>query len=178
VDWREALSSWFGEQIGQATLRDYGYSRPSRRAESVGEILAAPVRQGPPPVTVIWDSSGSMVGLVDILFAELSAIVDNLGCRTRLIVCDTEVHADIPSLCGAEDAIKSIIGGGGSDLRPAFAKIRKDSPPTVVVVFTDGYVDVPMSPPAAALAVLWVIVGEGAPPATWGEVLHLPAHPA
>ena len=177
VDWREALSSWFGEQVAQAMQRDYGYSRPSRRSESVGEILAAPVRQGPPRVTVIWDSSGSMVEVVDVLFAELSGIVDNLGCRTRLIVCDTQVHADIPSLRGAEDAIKSIIGGGGSDLRPAFAKIRKSSPPTVVVVFTDGYVEVPMSPPAAALTVLWVLVGEGPSPATWGDVLRLPAHP-
>lgn len=177
LDWREALSSWFGEQVAQAMQRDYGYSRPSRRSESVGETLAAPVRQGPPRVTVIWDSSGSMVEVADILLAELSGIVDNLGCRTRLIVCDTEVHADIPSLRGAADAIKSIIGGGGSDLRPAFAKIRKSSPPTVVVVFTDGFVEVPMSPPAAALAVLWVIVGAGVTPATWGEVLHLPAHP-
>jgi predicted metal-dependent peptidase len=177
VDWREALSSWFGEQVAQAMQRDYGYSRPSRRSESVGEILAAPVRQGPPRVTVIWDSSGSMVEVVDVLFAELSGIVDNLGCRTRLIVCDTQVHADIPSLRGAEDAIKSLTGGGGSDLRPAFAKIRKNSPPTVVVVFTDGYVDVPMSPPAAALTVLWVLVGEGPSPATWGDVLRLPAHP-
>jgi predicted metal-dependent peptidase len=170
VPWQTVLSSWIGENAGKDDLT---YSRPSRRSESAGEILPGVVKTGLPDVTILWDTSGSMNGLASTILSEVASIVGELGLSVRLMVCDTELHADVEGLDNAEDIVPHIIGGGGSDFSPAFDKLRGEGNNSVVVAFTDGYISVPKTQPECLKGVLWILTDRGQRPCSWGGAIQL-----
>ena len=67
-----------------------------------------------------------------------------------------------------------LVGGGGSNMIPAFDAIAaRKSRPGVVVAITDGAVTYPAAPPRD-FRVVWVLVGEMVMDPPWGEVLRVP----
>jgi predicted metal-dependent peptidase len=170
IDWRDALRAWLG---AQPLTADLSYRRPSRRAESAGEVLARVVHEGVPVLTILWDTSGSMVGEAEAIFHELREIVDGLGLSVRLIACDARIQADVATIDAAEDAVQHAIGGGGSDFEPAFERLDREGAATLVIAFTDGWITVPAEPPPSLIDTLWVITPHGGAPASWGSVIRL-----
>jgi predicted metal-dependent peptidase len=172
VDWRDALSRWVGENGRQS---DYSYRRPSRRSESAGEYLPSIQRHGVDDLIILWDTSGSMNGREKDILSEVRGITEDLGISVRVICCDTRVCSDVDNIADALDAIPHIKGGGGSDFRPAFAQLDDEQVQSVVVVFTDGYIDVPATKPVHLRAVLWCLTSHDADPSNgrWGEVLRI-----
>jgi len=170
VHWSTVLSQWLGENAGK---QDFTYQRPSRRSESVGEILPGIVRSDLPDVTILWDTSGSMSGQEVAILSEVADIVDELGLTIRLIVCDCTIHADVDRIDNVEALIPHVRGGGGSSFTPAFDRLAEEGNTSVVVAFTDGYIDVPALQPDSLKGVLWVITDRGQRPASWGRAIQL-----
>ena len=170
VHWSTVLSQWLGENAGK---QDFTYQRPSRRSESVGEILPGIVRSDLPDVTILWDTSGSMSGQEVAILSEVADIVDELGLTIRLIVCDCTIHADVDRIDNVEALIPHVRGGGGSSFTPAFDRLAEECNTSVVVAFTDGYIDVPALQPDSLKGVLWVITDRGQRPASWGRAIQL-----
>lgn len=173
VPWTDILRQWVGEN---AIVSDYSYSRPSRRSESVGEFLPTMIRTGGvDQLAVLWDTSGSMNGEEKWIFAELEVLADELGLTLRVIMCDTQVHADVKDVRRAEQVADEIKGGGGSDFTPAFDLLDEEFYGGVVVAFTDGYISVPSSKPTYLRDCLWVLTEHGADPTrgAWGQVLRV-----
>ena len=66
-------------------------------------------------------------------------------------------------------------GGGGSDFRPAFDKICEDlsyddNKYNIIVVFTDGYIDVPRYNQTGK-EIIWVLTKDGSAPANYGYTI-------
>jgi predicted metal-dependent peptidase len=139
----------------------------------VGEILPGVMKTGFPDVTILWDTSGSMSGMMEPILTEVNEIVMELGLTVRLIVCDAAVHADVEGLNNVEDIAKNLKGGGGSDFNPAFDILAAEGNTSVVVAFTDGYISVPAAQPDCLKGVLWVLTERGHRPASWGRAIAL-----
>lgn len=172
VSWQDRLAQWVGETLGRI---DYSYRRPSRRAESAGEILSAPFPHGAPPVIVLWDTSGSMCGAENALMAEALGILEASPAPIRVVTCDAIVRGDAPDVREAADIVQIVTGGGGSNLSPAFELIQPQlTPDTVIIVMTDGHVLVPPHAPMVQ-AVLWLLTPGGVDPTNghWGEVIRM-----
>jgi predicted metal-dependent peptidase len=97
-----------------------------------------------------------------------------------LTVCDAEVHG-LRKIRKLEEALAMMKGGGGTDMRPAFAQAMDARPrPEVIICITDGLVGdgVPVTAPQG-VKVVWVLVGRHRQiPVNWGEVIEVePAAP-
>jgi predicted metal-dependent peptidase len=170
VHWSTVLSQWLGENAGK---QDFTYQRPARRSESVGELLPGVLRTDLPDVTILWDTSGSMTGQETAILSEVADIVDELGLTIRLIVCDCQIYADVDRLDNIEAVVPHVKGGGGSSFSPAFERLEGEGNTSVVIAFTDGYIEVPATQPEALKGVLWVITDRGQRPASWGRAIML-----
>jgi predicted metal-dependent peptidase len=169
VSWADELSRWVGENGNSA---DFTYRRPARRAEAIGEILPATQRHGVDDIVVLWDTSGSMNGREPEIFGEIIGICEDMNMSLRVICCDTQIHSDQDEVEDVEDV--DVLGGGGSDFRPAFVRLDEEGYNGVVVAFTDGYIDVPGVKPPHIRDVLWVLwQGRDVDPTNgrWGQVL-------
>lgn len=169
VSWGEKLAQWTGDNYAGIS---YNYRRPSRREGATNCILAAADHGNAPNVTILWDTSGSMVSYLEMVWGELAGILGALRAPIRVILCDTEVKGDFQSLRDAEELAGEIRGGGGSDFTPAFDLVQRDD--SVIIAFTDGHITVPGASPRNS--VLWVVTPGGKDPTDghWGDVLHLP----
>ena len=170
VHWSTVLSSWIGENAGK---QDFTYQRPARRSESVGELLPGIHRTDLPDVTILWDTSGSMTGQETEILTEVADIVEELGLTIRLIVCDCSIHADVDKIDNVAALLPHVKGGGGSSFTPAFDRLAEENNTSVVVAFTDGYIDVPAMQPDSLKGVLWVLTYNGQRPASWGRAIML-----
>lgn len=170
--WSEIISQWVGEHAGNPELT---YMRPSRRSESVGEILIGRKRRTYPDVTVLWDTSGSMNGEENKIFTEVGHICEELDLRLRVIIIDAAIHADLEDVQEAQDIAEAVAGGGGSDFRPAFDLLDQESNDSVVLAFTDGYIGVPDTMPESLKGCVWVVTSGGSDPTggKWGQVMRL-----
>lgn len=170
VPWNELLQNWLGDNYGGAT---WSYRRPCRRQQSDYDfILPGTDRNNLPRITILWDTSGSMTGYVQLVFNELANILQVLRAPIEVILCDTEVKGIFPSLQQAEALAGQIKGGGGSDFCPAFAEAK--DPTSVILAFTDGFITVPTEPPLQK--VLWILTPDGQDPTNdhYGEIIRLP----
>ena len=169
VSWAEKLAQWTGDNYAGIS---YNYRRPSRRQGSTNCILAAADHGNAPDVTILWDTSGSMSPYLELVWGELEGIIAALRAPVRVILCDTEVVGDFPSLRVAHDLAGEIKGGGGSDFNPAFEQVQRSD--SVILAFTDGYIGVPSASPRNN--VLWVLTPGGVDPTNgrWGDILRLP----
>ena len=172
IHWTDVLSRYLGEHAGQPDLT---YQRPSRRSESVGEILIGRKRRNFPEITIFWDTSGSMHGEEKVIFPEVSVICEELGLRVRVIIIDTEIHNDLEDVQEAAEIAEALEGGGGSNFIPAFERLDEECNDSVVLAFTDGYIQVPETMPETLQDTLWIVTGGGVDPTdgAWGSVMRL-----
>lgn len=146
VDWRRELSSIIRRSFAQvAGIRDYTYSRPSRRdsaMRSTGQSIVLPaMRQpAPPKVSIVIDTSGSMSDdMLSWALSETQGVLRSLGSSGRnvkVISCDAK--ASIQKVSRIDQV--TLAGGGGTDMRVGIdAALRDRERPDVIIVLTDGY---------------------------------------
>lgn len=170
VPWTEILARWVGENAGQ---EDWTFRRPSRRSSAVGSYLPSRYKTGWPDVIVLWDTSGSMNGREEQIFAEVFSLCEDLQLSIRVMLCDTRITFD-EVVEDPEDIQWS--GGGGSDFCPAFARLVDEGVEgSVVLAFTDGMINVPAEKPVDLQGVLWVLWDTklDSPPASWGDAVRI-----
>ena len=146
INWKERLSMFVTACLGG----DHSWKRCSRHA--LGRGMYLPGRNDQKlKAALILDTSGSYLQDLPKFLAEFKALVESFGkYEITLIQCDAEVQdvkeydADTPMDFDHFD----VKGGGGSDFRPAFKKLRElgDEFDTCIV-FTDGYISMPTYPP-------------------------------
>ena len=159
ITWSEYVNNYVGEKAaGGAELT---YRRPSRRSESVGEMLPGRERRTQADVTIFWDTSGSMDGWERRILSEIDGMCQELNLSVRVLICDAEVHSDLEDCEEAADIIEGIAGGGGSDFRPAFRLLEEENDATLLIGLTDGYIGVPATMPPQLKGILWVITEGG-----------------
>jgi len=146
INWKEALSQFVTKTLGG----EHSWSRCSRHALARGHYLPGKTDMKIKAALVL-DTSGSYLQDLPKFLAEFKALVESFGkYEITLIQCDAEVQdvkeydADTPMDFNNFDAK----GGGGSDFRPAFKKLRELGDDfNCCITFTDGYISMPTYPP-------------------------------
>lgn len=173
VDWRRVLAAEIRAGVAHALgMVDYRYSRPSRRAEAVPEVILPVLERPIPEVAIVCDTSGSM-GEDELArsLAEVEGILRRVGLRhgtVPVLACDTAVHALRRVRRSAE---VELAGGGGTDMGAGIAAAAALRPrPDVVVVLTDGMTPWPDEAPRAVR----VLAGIIRPPTPGGNLVPAP----
>lgn len=167
INWKEALSQFVTKTLGG----EHSWSRCSRHALGRGMYLPGKtdmkIKAG-----LILDTSGSYLQDLPKFLAEFKALVESFGkYEITLIQCDAAVQ-DVKTY-DAETSMEfdkfEVKGGGGSDFRPAFKKLRELGDDfNCVITFTDSYIDVPKYPPP--YPALWVLTPDANRDfCDWGE---------
>jgi predicted metal-dependent peptidase len=133
---RQAVRRGLALRAGQL---DTSYRRPGRRR--VPNVVTPGMVRPQLHVGVVLDTSSSMSeAQLRTAIAELDAICRRagIGPDERVVVtADVDVH-EVPRLRHARQL--PILGGGGTDLRPALAYVHQHRRrPHVIVVLTDGF---------------------------------------
>lgn len=178
IRWQDELArrarSFVAHRIG---MRDYSFSRPSRRSLAGGNN--DPIRPGmiapEPRACLLMDTSGSMSGdQLGIIVRESRGILKSIGTDMDCIAIDSQIHG-MKRVRDWREVAKLLKGGGGSDFRPAFEELAKRRErPDVIIAATDGMIGVPENAPRWA-NVIWLLTGKGAqPPCKWGHAIMVP----
>ena len=146
INWKEALSQFVTKTLGG----EHSWSRCSRHALARGHYLPGQTDMKIKAALVL-DTSGSYLQDLPKFLAEFKALVESFGkYEITMVQCDAEVQdvkeydADTPMDFDHFDAK----GGGGSDFRPAFKKLRELGDDfNCCITFTDGYISMPTYPP-------------------------------
>ena len=146
VDWRKELASSVRRKIATlAGVKDFTYSRPSRRAASMrargsGIVLPAMRQPEPPAVAIVLDTSGSMSD-DEIAWAltETKGVLRSMSSVRQgisVISCDASATSknNVRNLADVE-----VVGGGGTDMRVGIeAAMQQKLKPEIIIVLTDG----------------------------------------
>ena len=163
VPWQVVLR----RHVGRILERRPVFGRLPRRFPDMAGIIPGKGRFAQKPkVMAAIDTSGSLTG------PTLAAISAELGLMAKhydvvVVECDTRIYQVYPYR-----PIESVMGRGGTDLRPPLEPdFLKDHQPDVVVYFTDGYGPAPDKPPT--VPVVWCITEDGQEPVPWGMKIAL-----
>lgn len=167
LPWRLLLARY----MTQYARDDYSYMRPSRRE---GEMILPSLRSSQADIMVVLDTSGSIsTKEIDEFMSEIDAIKGQLRARIVLHACDSELAKEGPWLFEPWDEFKfpeEIRGGGGTDFRPIFEWIvRQSREPDLLLYFTDAQGVFPKCEPD--FPVLWLVKGKAGVP--WGQRIQL-----
>lgn len=168
INWKEALSKFVCKCFGG----EHSWKRCSRHHLARGFYLPGRYDERI-KVGVIVDTSGSCTCDLPKFLGELNGLLGSFGnYEVTIIQCDAEVQSvQKYDESNPMDFDKfEAKGFGGSDARPAFKWIREHGEDEVncVVMFTDGYIDVPTyAPPYPTLFVLTSDGNENL--CEWGE---------
>ncbi|MBI2703926.1 MAG: VWA domain-containing protein [Actinobacteria bacterium] len=167
VDWRRVLAAHVRRELASTAGRvDYTYRRPSRRQDTVADVVMPALHRPTPNVAIVCDTSGSMHDeLLARALAEVEGILTRAGLRqgnVRVLAVDTNVHA-VTRVTRAADV--ALAGGGGTDMGAGIAAATELRPkPSLVVVLTDGYTPWPAQAPKGAKVIVGVLEQPGWPP--------------
>lgn len=163
ISWKEILS----QEVTKCYSDHREWLPPNRRYVYQGLYLQSN-RGSRMKCTVMIDTSGSTTADLPKFMGELVGLLNSFSnYEMKVIQCDSEVQSvekyDECNPFPVEDCSKVKFSGfGGSNLIPAFEYLEKedeDEYPNIIIVFTDGYIDVPKNPPPAT--VLWVLTNDG-----------------
>lgn len=162
VPWAPLLAGAVRRAIGWAAGRGTPtYSRPSRRASSVPNVVMPGQHRAVPRVSIIVDTSASVDDrMLSRALGEVDAVIAALGVpgsHLTLYSVDAAVHT-VTKLRSARDA--RLVGAGGTDLRIGLRAVESERPrPDVVIVFTDGGTPWPPLPPAGTSVIVADLAG-------------------
>jgi predicted metal-dependent peptidase len=108
------------------------------------------------------DTSGSMSDkMITSAYSEVQGAIDQFDGRLRgwLGFFDAAVVEPKPFSSTEELRIIRPKGGGGTDFRVIFEYVRRrmDTPPSSIIILTDGYCPFPKESEAMGIPVLWII---------------------
>lgn len=176
VDWRKALASMVRTGVASvAGCVDYSYSRPSRRASVVTDVILPTLLKPLPTVAIVIDTSGSMSErlLCDVV-AEVEGILRAVGLgrsQVHVLACDTEVHK-VQRVSSARQV--ELFGGGGTRMGSGIATALELNPrPSVIVVLTDGYTPWPAEAPKGTRVVVGLVGRGDWPVPDWAKCVRI-----
>jgi predicted metal-dependent peptidase len=154
-DWRETLRAFFDG--GASTMETW--SRPNRRLIGSGLYLPGREREGINRAAFLVDTSGSMdkVALEAIAVEVQAALDDNVIDELVVIYGDTQVTR-VDTYRQGDEVEFDPKGGGGTVLQPLFDHVA-DLDASLIVCFTDGFIDVNSSSPEPSCPVLFAFTG-------------------
>lgn len=159
----------------RAGTDDYTYEMPSRWSGAFAHQSPRPImpamRQLVAEVAFVFDTSGSMGGEDTArLLGQAEQILKAVpGCRITIVACDARVHT-MQRVKSVKDV--KLVGGGGTDFRPAFDALSRFKPkPDLVVFGTDGYGSYPVAAPG--FRTVWLQTPGGCVTAGFGKVIAL-----
>ncbi len=179
VDWRRQLATQIRRELASVAGRvDYSYRRPSRRADSVVDVVLPALHRPVPDVAIVCDTSGSMhEALLARALAEVEGILTRAGLRqggVRVLAVDTNLHA-VRRATRATDVV--LAGGGGTDMGAGIEAACALRPrPSIIIVLTDGYTPWPAVSPKRTKVVVGLLVDGGqhpAPPPDWASAVSI-----
>lgn len=171
-DWRAETS----EFIRSMTPTRTDWSRQSRRMATADVIYPRRRRDEVGTVVFVRDTSGSVsTDLVAKFNAHIADLMDSTGCDAVILDADAAVQAE-HRLSAGEAVPDRASGGGGTDFRPAFNRVREladDGERIAGVVYLTDLMGV--FPPADDVdaAVLWVATTDL--PAPFGRTVRIEA---
>jgi len=153
---------------------DFNYKMPNRRSYSVGTFMPRQKRKPSVKVYVAVDTSASM-SPEEITYAisEVYSICKQfMLTEIKVMFCDADVHEvidvkstnDIPNL--------KAVGGGGTDFRPIFKKMKEDfkaGSTDMLLIFSDGYGEFPNKKPS--FDTIWLTTEAPEDHYPWGKVI-------
>lgn len=145
---------------------------PSRRHLSRGLYLPSH-RTRTLKIAVALDGSGSCLSELPLFLGELKKILGAFECvELEVLEFDTRVTKRATLNEGQLHQLEhwTCHGGGGSDIRPLMAELDT-RPPRLLLVLTDGYINIPRQAPN--YAVIWCLAPGGRRPARWGQEVRL-----
>jgi len=178
VPWQQIIEQYITEILRD----DYDMLKQDRRFIEQG-IYFPDLASNATNVGVVVDTSGS-IGQKELV-AFVSEIAGILRCRgvarMRIMACDTRVTLD--ETVGPTDPLpEKYPGGGGTDFRPPFKKLRDDGMaerPALLIYLTDGYGTFPERD-ELGIPVIWLMTTtewskeENLPKATYGVTIPYP----
>lgn len=178
IDWRQRLRRTVRRSLAVTVGQlDHDARRPGRRR--IPRVVTPGMVQPRLRVGVVVDTSASMEpDQLDAALAELDGLCRRAGLRAEdrvVLTADVEVR-EAPRLRRAAEL--ELLGGGGTDLRPALEVLRTHRlGPTTLVVLTDGFTPWPARPLAGRTVIAVLLSRRDGqipddPPA-WVEVLRI-----
>lgn len=177
VRWQDKLNRITRRSLTRkAGLKDYTYSRPSRRqlgSFKDGDPIKPSMYATVPNIVVAIDTSGSM-GSEELskALSEIKGILSASKSKIEFIAIDCSIHSVKP-ISNWKDSLKLLKGGGGTDFRPVFDLMdKRNEKPDILIFLTDGMGPAPQAPPF--YKVIWILIGAyKQPPCDWGEQIFL-----
>lgn len=173
IDWRTILRRFLIKTVPQGM----SYTRPNRRSAYRTDFrLPARRAKGGADGLIIADTSGSIFDLIkDKVLPELDKILRTLSkSSVRLLQIDTSISADETYTRWDLPLKLDVMGGGGTDLSPAFAEAKGSRELRWCVVITDMQWHY-QSAPNPGIPTLWIVVDnaewKGKPP--FGELVKV-----
>jgi predicted metal-dependent peptidase len=157
ADWRDTLRQWFDQ--GATTVESW--ARPNRRFIGGGLYLPGRQRDGINRAVFLIDTSGSMddVALACIAVETQAALDENILNEVIVVYGDTRVTR-VDTYQNGDQIEFDPRGGGGTVLAPLFAHVRDEvESPSLIVAFTDGFIDDVASHGEPTCPVLWAYTG-------------------
>lgn len=147
TDWRALLALWL---ISRAYQR-WQFNRPSRR--QVEPFILPRLSGNRLNLVLALDVSGSIDPVwVRQFLLEAEQLRTKVNLQIRLLTCDNRIHED-RILSGALTSPET--GGGGTDFRPVFSRLKGDSGVDALVYCTDLNGHYPEQPPY--FPVFWLV---------------------
>lgn len=176
TDWRRVLDEFVQEEIC-----DYSFSPPDRRFSETDFFLpdynekdATEVKN----ILFMVDTSGSISDdMIELAYAEIRGAIDQFGGKLEgwLGFFDTVVVEPKPFSDISELNVIRPYGGGGTNFDVIFEYVNEKmvgTPPSCIVILTDGYCSFPGEEKANEIPVLWIINNDEVTP-PWGKVTRI-----
>ena len=169
VSWQSLLAQY----MSSLARDDFSYKRPSRRSGESGAILPS-LKSSQINICIAIDTSGSISQEeIDGFISEVNAIKGNIRASITLIACDEKISQNLIWQYESWDELTfpaSLGGGRGTNFNPVFEYInQQDSPPDVLIYFTDAKGRFPDTEPN--YPVMWLVKGKEVIP--WGARIQL-----
>lgn len=146
--WQELLRRFITDRASD----DYSWFRPNPRYISTGFILPSLYSQRLGTIAIVRDTSGSTQDWQGAILSELSGIISETQ-PAKVIVIDADAEVQRCLELEASDSLPvDALGGGGTDFRPALARLE-DFSPACCIYLTDLDGTFPDCPPS--YPVLW-----------------------
>lgn len=168
IPWKRVLASFVSRVVEGHD--EFSFCKPNVKHPLADEIIIPDTisRHVDEPVVVV-DTSGSIDNKTLREFASgIVAMLKGVVESAVVITTDAEVH-EVVKVSSIQDILNGIkfCGGGGTDFRPVFDKIKKCD---FMVFFTDGYATYPSQAPR--YPVLWIMTKEHNKP-PFGKVAYI-----
>ena len=176
LDWKTILNDFIQEEIC-----DYSFAPPDRRMEDSPFFLPDFNEKDEKAKDILFmiDTSGSMSDdAITECYSEIYGAIQQFNGKLTgfLGFFDAVVVEPVPFEDEDEFKIIRPKGGGGTSFHVIFEYVKEkmeDSPPTSIVILTDGYAPFPSLDDTMGIPVLWIINNEEVNP-PWGKVARIP----